>query len=240
MALEEAVARGVGKGSAPSTVRFWRSASSVVVGRFQSVEAEVDLEFCAERGIAVVRRFTGGGAVYHDLGNLNYAVSTEKGERTIEDFRRASAKLPLAAIEGLKKLGLNPEFRGANAILVDGRKVSGIAGALKWNAIFHHGCLLVSADLNALRRALRRFRGDYKPVERSVSSVKMEIANLSEFKELRIEDVKEALRRGIEEVYGAELTEGELTRWELRKAKELYRNKYLRPEWNLRGETAYH
>lgn len=239
MALEEAVARGVGKGLAPSTVRFWRSASSVVVGRFQSVEAEVDLEFCAERGITVVRRFTGGGAVYHDLGNLNYAVSTEKGGRTMEDFRRASVELPLAVIEGLRKLGLNPEFRGSNAILVNGRKVSGIAGAFRWNVIFHHGSLLVSTDLNVLRKALKCFRADYRPVERSVPSVKMEVANLSEFKGLRIEEVKEALRRAFEEVYGMELGEGEPTPWELEKARELYRNKYLRPEWNLRGEAPF-
>src|SRR5881628_1017661 len=83
LAVEEAIPRMVGEGKAPSTVRFWHNSNTIVLGCFQSAELEVNFEECKETGTKVVRRFTGGGAVYHDGGNLNYAISLRRGHRIV-------------------------------------------------------------------------------------------------------------------------------------------------------------
>src|SRR5947199_6334129 len=75
LAVEEAIPRMVGEGKAPSTVRFWHNSNTIVIGCFQSAKLEVNMQACKETGTEIVRRFTGGGAVYHDSGNLNYAIS---------------------------------------------------------------------------------------------------------------------------------------------------------------------
>src|SRR3989442_7324941 len=78
MSVEEAIPRAVGEGSAPNTVRFWHNSNTIVLGCFQSADLKVNYDACKETGTQVVRRFTGGGGVYHDAGNLNYAISLKK------------------------------------------------------------------------------------------------------------------------------------------------------------------
>src|SRR3989475_11534795 len=79
MAVEEAIPRVVGEGKSPSTVHFWHNSNTIVIGCFQSARLEVNMEACKETETEIVRRFTGGGAVYHGSGNLNYAISLRKG-----------------------------------------------------------------------------------------------------------------------------------------------------------------
>src|SRR5439155_1417402 len=83
MSVEEAIPRAVGEGKALNTVRFWHNSNTIVLGCFQSAPLEVNFDACQETGTTVVRRFTGGGAVYHDAGNLNYAISLKKGHRSV-------------------------------------------------------------------------------------------------------------------------------------------------------------
>src|SRR6266568_1343776 len=85
LAVEEAIPRMVGEGKAPSTVRFWHNSNTIVIGCFQSAKLEVNMQACKETGPEIVRRFTGGGAVDHDSGNLNYAISLRKGHRLVPD-----------------------------------------------------------------------------------------------------------------------------------------------------------
>src|SRR5256885_2711764 len=86
MSVEEAIPRAVGEGKAPNTVRFWHNSNTIVLGCFQSALLEVNFDACKETGTTVVRRFTGGGAVYHDAGNLNYAISLRKGHPLVPDM----------------------------------------------------------------------------------------------------------------------------------------------------------
>lgn len=234
LAVEEAVARAVGEGIAPTTLRFWRNDNAIVIGAFQCVSLEIRLDECIKYGIKVVRRFTGGGAVYHDIRNLNYAVSFRRpspipGDDVLSGYRAVGE----AVIAGLEKLGARAEFIPVNDIQVGGRKISGMAGTLTKDLLFIHGCLLVGSNIEILSRVLNVPRE--KLEAKGAGSVRARVTTLRDElnREITMDEVKKALLKGFEEVFGAEFALGELTSWEKNKAEELYRNKYLTIEWNL-------
>jgi len=124
MAIEEAVMRAVGAGQAPPTLRLCQNYIAVVIGYFQDAAEEVNLEACRQSGTAVVRRITGGGAVYHDRGNLNYALSIPLHDPRVPANVLASYHLLCQGlIEALAELGLDAEYAPINDIVVGGRKV---------------------------------------------------------------------------------------------------------------------
>ena len=129
---------------------LWQNDNTIVVGQNQNTEAEINRPFVEEHHINVVRRSTGGGAVYHDLGNLNYSFITDAGDK--ESISMARFTHPV--VEALKGLGLQAEASGRNDILVEGRKVSGTAQRLCGNRILHHGTLLFDSDPSAVAGAL--------------------------------------------------------------------------------------
>ena len=154
---------------------LWQNDNTIVIGQNQNAEAEINRAFVEEHGIHVVRRTTGGGAVYHDLGNLNYSFITDVGDAeklTMERFTR-----PI--VDALKALGLDAEASGRNDILVEGRKVSGTAQRLSGGRILHHGTLLFDADPSMVAGALNvdpeKFRS------KSAKSVRSRIGNIRDF-----------------------------------------------------------
>src|SRR6266516_132763 len=235
MSVEEAIPRAVGEGRAPNTVRFWHNSNTIVLGCFQSAEPEVNLEACKQTGTQVVRRFTGGGAVYHDAGNLNYAISLKKGHPLVPDsdlqlvFRRLSE----GAVEGLRSLGVDAEFQPINDIQVAGKTISGAAGSVRWGAVFHHGCILVASDLAILGRVLNVLQ--VKLADRHVASVQKRVTTIRDElgKEVTTRDVRDGIVQGIENSYHVRLEEGTLTKSELSTAKELYDTKYSKSAWNF-------
>jgi lipoate---protein ligase len=235
MAVEEAIPRVVGEGKSPSTVRFWHNSNTIVIGCFQSARLEVNMEACKETGTEIVRRFTGGGAVYHDVGNLNYAISLRKGHRLVpdENLQLVFQRLSEGAVEGLRKLGVKAEFQPVNDIQVEGKKVSGAAGSIRWNTIFHHGCILVNSDLSILGRVLNVPR--VKLEDRHVASVQKRVTTVRDElgREISTREVRDAIVNGIETCYRVRAEPGDLTKEELGLAEELYQTKYSRLEWNL-------
>ena len=235
MSLEEAIPRAVGDGAVPNTVRFWHNSNTIVLGCFQSADLEVNYDACKETGTQVVRRFTGGGAVYHDAGNLNYAISLKKGHRLVpdSDLQLVFQRLSEGTVEGLKSLGVRAEFQPINDIQVDGRKVSGAAGSVRWGTIFHHGCILVASDLAILGRVLNVPR--VKLANRHVASVQKRVTTVRDElqKDVTTGEVRDAIVRGIERSYNVRLVEGQLSSSELSLAKELYDSKYNTSQWNL-------
>ncbi len=235
LAVEEAIPRAVGEGKVPSTVRFWHNSNTIVLGCFQSAELEVNFEACKEIGTEVVRRFTGGGAVYHDSGNLNYAVSLKKGHPLVPDtdLQLVFQKLSEGAVQGLRNLGVKAEFQPINDISVNGKKVSGAAGSVRWGTIFHHGCILVASDLAILGRVLNVPKA--KLADKHVASVQKRVTTIRDElqRDVTTGDVRDAIIRGIETSYNVALEQGALTGREMSLAKELYDTKYSRPEWNL-------
>jgi lipoate---protein ligase len=235
LAVEEAIPRSVGEGKSPSTVRFWHNSNTIVIGCFQSAKLEVNMEACKETGTTIVRRFTGGGAVYHDSGNLNYAISLPKGNKTVQDENLQSVfrRLSEGAVWGLRDLGVKAEFQPVNDIHVDGRKISGAAGSIKWNTVFHHGCILVNSDLAIIGKVLNVPRA--KLEDKHVASVQKRVTTVRDElgREVHTIDVRDAIVKGIENCYGVRVEAGDLTRDEVRLAEELYQTKYSRLVWNL-------
>ena len=125
--------------------RLWRNAPSVIVGRYQNAAAEINSEYVRTRGIPVVRRLTGGGAVFHDLGNVNYTFIDRKveGEDTAAMFRRFTAPV----ISALRSLGVEASLEGRNDLVISGRKFSGNAVCVHGGRVLQHGTLLFSASV---------------------------------------------------------------------------------------------
>ena len=130
---------------------LWQNENTIVVGQNQNTEAEINRPFVEAHHINVVRRSTGGGAVYHDLGNLNYSFITDAGDKASISMDRFTSPV----VEALKGLGLQAEASGRNDILVEGRKVSGTAQRLHGNRILHHGTLLFDANADMVAGALQ-------------------------------------------------------------------------------------
>lgn len=170
LAMEEYVAKHV-EGEA---VFVWRVAPTVIIGRNQDLEAEVNLDYCRNKGVKVVRRKSGGGCVYSDKGNMMISFISARGEvaavfeRYLDTFTAC-----------LRSLGLNAEKSGRNDILVEGRKVSGNAFHQLPDRSIVHGTLLYDTDFAALEEAIR------PPVEKlrrhGVASVRQRVENLKTY-----------------------------------------------------------
>jgi lipoate---protein ligase len=145
---------------------------SIIVGKHQNALAETNYKYCIENKIPIIRRYSGGGTVYHDLGNLNYSFFTYAKEGAQINFKKFAAPI----IETLKQLGIEAKQEGKNDIRVDGLKISGNAGHVYINKALHHGTLLVNANLEMLSQSLKVVEGKYK--DKAVKSVRSEVANL--------------------------------------------------------------
>lgn len=129
---------------------LWQNANSVIIGRNQNAAAEINNAFVSQNGIRVVRRNTGGGAVYHDLGNLNYSFIAD----ATDPVQRNASAFTTPVVRALRSMGLDAEASGRNDILVSGRKVSGTAQQLKNGRILHHGTLLFDTNVDMLSGSL--------------------------------------------------------------------------------------
>lgn len=152
---------------------LWRNGPSVIIGKNQNALEEIDLDFVRAHQIPVVRRLTGGGAVFHDLGNINYTLVQPCGAGDFNNY----AKFTRPIVDFLATLGVRAELSGRNDLLVDGQKFSGNAQAVRDGRILHHGTLLFSADLSRLSGALRP--RDLKLESKGVKSVSSRVTNLA-------------------------------------------------------------
>lgn len=170
LAMEEYAARNI-EGEA---FFIWRVDPTVIIGRNQDIEAEVNMEYCGRHGVSVVRRKSGGGCVYSDKGNIMISYISPRGE-VAEVFERYLDSMTSC----LRALGLAAEKSGRNDILVEGRKVSGNAFHMLPDRSIVHGTLLYDTDFAALEEAIR------PPVEKlqrhGVASVRQRVENLKTY-----------------------------------------------------------
>ncbi len=231
MAIDEAVCRMNARGKAPNTVRFYRwKPSAVSIGCFQSVEQEVDLERAKRYGIDVVRRITGGGAVFHDHGGeLTYSVVCRESEvpnEIIESYRSICRGL----VQGFERLGLRARYEPVNDVLVNGKKISGSAQTRRWGSVLQHGTVLIDPDVRRMFELLKV--SPEKISDKFIASVYERVTSLKREldKKPSFDEVAAAMRDGFERALEIKLIEGELTVEEARLAAEI-KPKYASGEW---------
>lgn len=233
LALEEYLLKELDLGD--DLFMLWQNSPAIIVGKNQNTWDEINQQFVKENGIAVVRRLTGGGAVYHDLGNLNFTFIA-RGQKTCHYDFEGFARPVVAA---LRSLGVAAEFSGRNDILVDGKKVSGNAQYRYGNSVLHHGTLLFDSDMNNLVRALNV--SPEKLVTKGVASVRSRVTNIKEHlpRPLGMEEFKAALVRALFQAEGNQNAEYRLTEKDLARVEELVRTKYGTWEWNYGASPGY-
>lgn len=155
-------------------IRIWQNSPAIIVGKFQNTLAEINQEYVDENNIAVVRRITGGGAVYHDLGNINYTIAQSSTSKQI-DF----AQFTKPIIQLLQTYGVKAENKGRNDIEIQGCKISGGAQTIGKNRVLHHGTLLFDAKLADVAKALQPKKA--KLDAKGVQSIRARIGNIVDF-----------------------------------------------------------
>lgn len=192
LAIEEYLLESVDKNTC--ILYLWQNENTVVIGRNQNPWKECRLEELKQDDGHLVRRLSGGGAVFHDLGNLNFTFLVHKDHYNLD-------KQLEVILRAVNKLGIQAEKSGRNDITVSGRKFSGNAFYTRGDKCYHHGTLLVRADMQKLSQYLQVSKD--KLALKGVDSVKSRVTNLSEYKaDLTIAMLKEKLLEAFEETYG--------------------------------------
>jgi lipoate-protein ligase A len=206
---------------------FYINQPSIIIGKNQNTIEEINTDYVEDNGVMVVRRLSGGGAVYHDLNNLNFSFLTKDDGNSFHNYK----KFTQPVVDALAKLGVNSELSGRNDILAEGRKVSGNAQYSTRGRMFSHGTLMFDLDIDAVVASLK-VKQD-KIESKGIKSVRSRVANIIEFlpekitvEQFRMEILK-SIFGGEEKIQYYELTESD---WE--QIHEISKNRYQQWEWN--------
>lgn len=205
---------------------LWRNRPCILIGRYQNINLEVNLDFTKENNMDVIRRLSGGGAIYCDTENMQYSFITKKtGESVDKSFKKFASPV----VKALNSLGLNAEFSGRNDIQIDGAKISGNAQFQTKEKVLHHGTLLYKANVYNLTHALKA--RDIKFKGKAVQSIRSRVGFISDLIDMDIESFMDYIKEYIKKEYGIVkstiLTEDEM--------KEVYKIKdelFSTKEWN--------
>lgn len=231
LALEEYALRHLD--SRYTYLLFYVNEPSVIVGRSQWADEVTDRRYVEERGLHVVRRLSGGGAVYHDAGNLNFSFITDYGPGRLHNFGLFTG--PVARV--LREMGVAAEPGGRNDLVVEGRKVSGNAQFSTARRMFSHGTLLFDSDLGAVGQALRVKADKLQP--KGLDSVRSRVANIAEFAEREM-DVPELRRRLLEGLFaGGEVRRYRLSGRDWAGVRRLVEERYGQWAWNVGGAAPF-
>jgi lipoate-protein ligase A len=208
---------------------LWQNDNAVIIGRHQNTLAEIDAQYVKQHNIRVVRRMSGGGAVYHDLGNLNFSFIVDAAGSQV-DLERFCLRIALA----LGELGLDARLDGRNDILAEGCKISGNAQYMREGRVMHHGTLLFDSDLSVLSKALKPDPEKIKA--KGVKSVRSRVANIRSLlkQDMTLDQFRDHLARYL---LGGDGMRYELTQQDLAKIEAIRAQRYGTWEWNY-GASA--
>lgn len=242
-AVEEALLRGIDDGVTSPTLRMRRTEPSVWIGVYQYPDEDVDVDYCAAKGIKIVRRPNPGGAVYQDSGSFCYSLFCPK-EFLFKglNVREAEQLYPLlgqAVIETCRDFGVKAELSPVNDITIGGRKVYGSAQVEFYSAFVHSGTFLVKTDLEEMERCLKPSRLKFS--DKGFHDVKGRVINLYEAvgRDIEIAEVMEKLVFHMSDVLQVDFHEAGLSEAEVQAADALYNEKYAKPAWTFRKKDAY-
>jgi len=246
MAVDEAILCSRIEGRVPNTLRLFRwNPSAVSFGRFQNIHSVVNLEECAKKRVNVVRRITGGGAVYHDSKDeVTYSVIVKGEDLETEDVVEAYRCICAGIIETARLLGLKAEFEKGSVnrcpnITVGARKISGSAQANRKGVILQHGTLLINVDLKKMFTFLK-FPWKKNNVD-MVSVARKKITSITDELDFSVslDQIRRTLLEGFEEALGVRFAKGALTEGELILARALAEKKFGTQEWNFEGKSKF-
>jgi len=213
---------------------LWRNEPCIIVGKNQNTLSEINEEFIQKHDIKVVRRQSGGGAVFHDLGNLNFTIIVMDDGKKFNDFQ--TFVIPIIGV--LNELGIKAEFSGRNDLLIEGKKFSGNAQCKYKNRVMHHGTLLFSSDIVNLSEALIS-----KPIkfsDKAVKSVSSRITNINEYLEepLNVTSFKDKIFEYIIRTK-QDMAITTLNKQEILEVENLVESKYETWQWNFGQSPKY-
>ncbi len=230
MATDEAILMHRIKNKVPNTLRFftWKP-SCLTIGYFQNLKKEVDIEKAKESGVGIVRRYTGGGAVFHDK-ELTYSLAiSEKDvpQDVIESYKTICG----AIIKGLDMVGVHSEFKPINDIVVNNKKISGNAQTRKEGIVLQHGTILIDVDVKKMFSLLKV--PDEKIKDKMIKTAEERLTSLAKEldRNVTVSELRRAMIQGFENVFQVKFEESELTVEELRLAEKLCKEKYSTKRW---------
>lgn len=213
---------------------LWQNDNAIIVGKHQNTVAEINAEYTKENNIKVVRRLSGGGAVYHDLGNLNFTFIVSAGGG-YEQFNFSDFCKPI--IELLNSLGVNAVLNGRNDMSIEGKKFSGNSQYAKRGRIMHHGTIMFDSDLDIVGNSLVVSKD--KIQSKGVTSIRSRVTNIKPHMQTDV-SIEEFKRLLVHHVFkGAEVPQYHLTEEDIKKIEALASEKYRTWDWNYGSSPKY-
>lgn len=211
-----------------SYLLFYINAPSIIIGKHQNTIEEINAEYVKENGIQVVRRLSGGGAVYHDLGNLNFSFITKDDGQSFHNFRKFTEPV----VEALRSFGVNAEMTGRNDLQVGEQKISGNAQFATRGRMFSHGTLMFNLNLEDVQASLHANPEKFK--SKSTKSVRSRVANIIDFldRKMTIEEFRSELLRHIFGMDPKDVPQYNLTETDWDKIREISEQRYKNWDWN--------
>lgn len=209
-----------------SYLLFYINEPSIIIGKNQNTIEEINTDYVEKQGLHVVRRLSGGGAVYHDIGNLNFSFITKDDGESFHNFKKFTEPV----VTALHKLGVKAELSGRNDIIAEGRKISGNAQFSTKGRMFSHGTLLFDSEMENVVSALRVKKD--KIESKGIKSIRSRVANISEFlsEKMTIEEFRSTLLDYIFD--GSDVEEYVLTEDDWKNIHELSKERYQNWDWN--------
>jgi lipoate---protein ligase len=244
MAIDEAILTARVCEQVPNTLRFYRwRPSAVSIGRNQTPQDEVYLHACKQLGVDVVRRISGGGAVYHDFdGEVTFGLMAKTADLGTVDITTVYVKIYEAVKDALRVLGITADFNTGNAkncpnMTVKGKKISGSSQTITKGVVLQHGTLLRSVDLPKMFQLLKLKDASCTQAadiaSRKITSIQNELGH-----SVSPETIANALAIGFKTMLKIQLEPAELSTFEVELAQKLYNQKYETKEWNFEGKTV--